>query len=90
MNLNLSKHIEKIFFEFNKINKLSKSIIKFGSLAFLLLFAVGTIIVVVNNSIISFEPYIQLIAHSIIKSSFIIFAESVVGGIAIDYIMGKS
>lgn len=90
MQPDLNKRIAKIFTEFNKIGKLSKAIIKYGTQFFLALFAVGTLLVIINHTRLNYDLYIEFIARSVIKSSFTIFAEAVIGGLLMDYIFRKT
>jgi len=90
MNSNMSKNIEKIAHEFGKISRFTKSMLKYSARIFLALFALGTIIVVLNHSIFNYESYIEFIARQIIKSSFIVFAELVIGALLLDYLFNKN
>ncbi|MCR4437032.1 MAG: hypothetical protein QHH06_02350 [Clostridiales bacterium] len=90
MQQNLNKNIEKIFSEFGKINGLAKSIVKYGSIAFLLLFAAGTIFLLINHFQQNFDSYFDFTAKALIKNSFIILAEAVIGGLLMDYILKKN
>lgn len=89
MQSNLSKNLNKIFSAFNNLSKLTKSIIKYGTQAFLLLFFLGTLFFVLNRTVLSYNAYNDLIAISVIKNSFTIFAEAVIGGLIIDYVINK-
>ncbi len=89
MHTNLSKNIEKIFSEFNKLGNYSKMILKYGIRVFLALFALGTLLVVINYAYFKFDLYIDLIATSVVKSSFAILAEAVIGGLLMDYFFNK-
>lgn len=90
MQSNKASTIEKIFTSFNKIDKLPKAIIKYGTQAFLLLFAVGTLLVVLNRTMFNFDYYREFIATSVVKASFTILAEAVIGGLIIDYVFKKN
>ncbi len=90
MYLNLTKNLEKIFSEFNSLNKNSKSLIKYGSIISLLLLALGAIFLVLNNSLFNYDYHFELIARTIIKSSFTIFAEVIIGGLLIDYLLKRN
>lgn len=90
MQTNLSKKIEKLFSRFSEMGTLSKAIIKYGSLAFLIIFAVGTMMVVFNRTVFNYNDYYEFIATSVIKSSFTILAEAIIGGLLIDYIFSKN
>lgn len=89
MQSNISKNIEKIYSEFSKLSKYPKALIKYGSQAFLALFALGTLLVVLNHTALNYDAYFEFIAESIIKSSFTILAEAYIGALIIDYVMRK-
>lgn len=89
MQSNNSKKIEKIFTAFGKIGKYPKAIIKYGTQVFLALFATGTFLVVMNRIVYNFDPYFEFVATSLIKASFTIFAEVIIGGLIIDYVFRK-
>lgn len=90
MQTNLSKKVERIFNRFDQIGSLSKAIIKYGSLVFLLIFALGTVLVVFNREALNYNDYLEFIADSFIKSSFTIFAEAIIGGLLMDYFFRKN
>lgn len=86
----IRQHIEKIFAEFNKLNKFPKAIIKYGIQAFFALFILGTLLVALNHSALDYDFYLELIATTIVKSSFTILAEVVIGGLLIDFVLKKA
>lgn len=89
MQSNLVKKLEKIFEAFGKMGNLPKSIIRYGAHAFLALFIIGTVMVVYNH-VTNYDLYLEFIAKTIIKSSFTILAETVIGGLIIDFVFGKN
>lgn len=89
MQINLDKNTKKIFTAFSRMEKLPKSVIKYGSLAFLALFLIGTALFAYNHLKLNNDEYFGLISTTIIKSSFTILAEGVIGGLLIDYICKK-
>lgn len=89
MQTNLVKKIEKIFLALKEVDKYPKMIIKYGAYAFLLLFAIGTALVVYNRTMLNYDPYYEFVAMSIVKVSFTILAEAVIGGLLIDYVFKK-
>lgn len=89
MQSNLTKNIKKIKNALNKVKKLPKKIMKYGFIAFLVLFAIGAAMVILNRTRIDFDPYIEFSATTLIKNSFIILAESIIGGLLIDFIFKK-
>lgn len=80
-----SDKIEKIFEEFKKINNFSKSLIKYGTLAALLLLSAGTIVLILNQTVLFFSSYTKFVATTLIKNSVILLAEFIIGGLVIDY-----
>lgn len=82
--LNLER-IEKIFEEFKQVNSFSKSLIKYGSLAALIMLSLGTLVLILNQTVIDFDSYTKFIGTSIVKNSIIVLAEFIIGGLAIDY-----
>jgi hypothetical protein len=90
MQLNLTKKIRKILTAFSEINKIPKMIIKYGAIAFLLLFAFGTALVVYSHTKSSYDPYLEFIALSVVKSSFTVLAEAIIGGLLMDFVFKKN
>lgn len=90
MQQNLNKNIEKIFTEFGKISNLSKTIIKYGSLTFLALLTLGTILSLVSHFQLSYDPGFDFTVKALIKNSFIILAEAVIGGLLMDYLLKRN
>ncbi|WP_010243202.1 hypothetical protein [Acetivibrio cellulolyticus] len=80
-----SERIEKIFEEFTKVNSFSKSLIKYGTLAALVLLGIGTILLILNQTVLDFDSYIKFIGTSIVKNSIVVLAEFIIGGLVIDY-----
>ena len=90
MQSNITKRLEKIFSQFCKLEHIPKTLLKYGSQAFLALFAIGTLLVVLNRSLLGFDSYFEYIALNIIKSSFTIFAEVVIGALIMDFVFKKN
>mgnify|MGYP000126449233 CR=1 FL=1 len=89
MQSNLAKKIEKMLSAFSKIDKLPKAIIKHGSRISLLLLALGTFMIVYNHNAINYDAYFEFIAQCIVKNSFIVLAEAIIGGLVIDFVFKK-
>ncbi|MDQ2087233.1 hypothetical protein RBH29_12425 [Herbivorax sp. ANBcel31] len=81
-----NKNIKKIAQEFNKINKYSKAIIKYGTQISLGLLLAGTLIIVLNNRLIPYNSNLRFIGTQITRNSFIILAQVIIGGLLMDYI----
>lgn len=86
----LRKNIKKIVIELSKLSNYTKIVIKWGANIFLIFFALGTLLVFYNRISLSFDSNIEFIATSIIKASFTILAEVIIGGLFIDYAFSKS
>lgn len=80
-----SERIEKIFEEFKNVNSFSKSLIKYGTLVALFILISGTILLVLNQFVLSFDSYKQFIGILIVKNSIVLLAEFIIGGLIIDY-----
>ena len=90
MQSNLTRNIEKIFTELGKLSKFTKAIIKYGSQAFLALLTLGAVLVALNHSVFNYNFYTELIATTIVKSSFTILAEVIIGALLIDFALKKA
>lgn len=83
------KKIEKIAEEFGKVNNFSKSLIKHGTQVSLILLVLGTLVITMNQSVLNYDDYVEFIGTMIIRNSFVILAEVIIGGLLIDYITKK-
>jgi hypothetical protein len=90
MQINLAKKIRKILAAFSEVNKIPAMVIKYGALVFLVLFAVGTALVVYNHTKPGYDSYLEFVALSVVKSSFTILAEAVIGGLLLDFLFKKN
>ncbi|TYQ15568.1 UNVERIFIED_CONTAM: hypothetical protein Cloal_2038 [Acetivibrio alkalicellulosi] len=86
----LFKNIKKMAQEFNKVNKFSKSIIKYGTQISLALLFAGTIVIVLNHRVLSYNSQLVYIGTLVVRNSFIILAQAIIGGLLIDYITKKN
>lgn len=89
MQFNLEKNLKRIFSALGNIDRFPRLVIKYGTQAFLLLFALGTLLVVLNHTSVSRNYYDEYIATTIIKTSFTILAEAIIGGLIIDFVFKK-
>lgn len=89
MQTNIANSLKKIILELAKIGTFSRAILKYGTQAFFALLALGTFLIVLNKIYLGFDLYLQYTAISVIKNSFVILAEVVIGGLIIDYILKK-
>lgn len=86
MESNIFKNIEKIAQEFNKVNRFSRLIIKHGTQVSLALLFIGTLAVFLYQTLLNVNDYTYFIGTQIIRTSFIILAEAIIGGLLIDYV----
>ncbi|HOM02813.1 MAG TPA: hypothetical protein PLH43_08305 [Acetivibrio sp.] len=89
MQINKMKKIEKIAKEFNKLNRLSKLIIKYGIFTFIGLFLLGAVTIVMYQTVFYSNDYTYYLGTLIVKTSFTILAEAIIGGLVIDFATGK-
>ncbi len=86
---NRIESIEKIVSAFNKMQKLPKTLIKYGLYVFTGIFAIGMILVTLNNTLLPYNHYLDMVSKEIVKVSFIIAAETIIGGLVMDYVFKK-
>ena len=89
MQSNITKKIDKIHAAFGKMEKLPKALIKYGCLLFLILFSIGTVMVLLNNTVLIYDSYFDFVSKSIVKVSFSIAAEAIIGSLILDYVFKK-
>ncbi|MEN2776073.1 hypothetical protein [Acetivibrio clariflavus] len=77
--------IMKILEEFKKINSFSMALIKYGTLAALILLSLGISVLILNQTVLDYNSYTKFVATMIIKNSIVLMAEFIIGGLVIDY-----
>lgn len=87
--MNFANSLKKLMVEFEKIGSFSRAILKYGLQAFTALLVLGTLLIVYNMTYLGFDVYLQLTAISLIKKSFIILAEVIIGSLIIDYVLKR-
>jgi hypothetical protein len=90
MYLNITKKLEKILSEFDKLDKLPKTVIKVGSIIALNLLTLGSLLLIFNHTVLIYDQNFELIARSLMKNSVTILAEAVIGGLIMDYVFKKN
>lgn len=83
---NRTKNIEKIISAFNNMQKLPKTLIKFGIYVFLVIYVIGTVLVILGNTVLPYDPYFDMVSKEIVKVSFVLAAEAVIGSVVMDYV----
>jgi len=89
MQSNSSNVIKRIAHAFDKMDKFPKAVIRHGIKVFLALFALGSLLVLYNRTMNGCDSYFEFAAISLVKSSFTILAEVVIGGLLMDYVLKK-
>jgi hypothetical protein len=89
MQRDVGKKVEKIINRFKNIGKLPTAIIKYGSVISLILFAAGTALFVYNKTGTDYTMYKEFVSMSIVECSFTLLAEAIIGGLLIDFVLGK-
>jgi hypothetical protein len=84
-----SDKIEKIFEEFKKVNNFSKSLIKYGAQAALVILSLGVLILILNQTVLDYDSYTKFVGTLIVKNSIVLLAEFIIGGLVIDYFIKK-
>lgn len=86
MFIKISKSIRKIYSAFLRIDNMPKKTIKYGLWIFLAILSIGTLFMFYNRVVLKYDPYYEFIATEIIKASFVVLAEFLIGGLIFDYI----
>lgn len=84
-----SGNIRKIKNAFGNMNKLSKALLNYGSYAFLMLFMIGTVLVILNHTLLPYNFYFDLVSKELVKTSFVIGAEVVIGSLVLDFVFKR-
>jgi hypothetical protein len=83
------KSLEKVMNAFSKMEKLPKAMIKYGCIIFLGLLFAGTVMVLMNYTVLTYNSYLDIVSKSIVKTSFTIGAEAIIGGLVLDFIFKR-
>ncbi|MGE5612840.1 MAG: hypothetical protein ACM3XR_00380 [Bacillota bacterium] len=83
---NRTDYIKRIISAFSEIKPLPKALLKYGIYAFLVLFATGSVMVLLNNMVLSYNSYFDMVSKEIVKTSFVIAAEAIIGSLIIDFV----
>lgn len=84
-----TKNIKKILTAFNGIHKLPLAIIKYGSLISAALFTIGAVLVILNNTILPYNSFSDMVSKEVVKTSFTLGAEAIIGGLIMDFVFKK-
>lgn len=86
---NLLKKMNKILKAFDNLGKLPKALIKYGSYVFLAIFTIGTLSVLLNNTLLPYNSYLDMVSKAIVITSFTLAAEAIIGGLVMDFVFKK-
>lgn len=75
----------KIAAAFSSLDKYTKRALNIGIILFLALFALGTVLVALNHTG-DYSTYNEFIATSVIKTSFTVLAEIIIGVLLVDFV----
>lgn len=81
----MNKNVEKVIKEFSELGKIPKIVLQTGSRVFISIIMAGTLLITFNHLNPVFNTYIEFAANSLVKTSFAILAETVIGGLLLDY-----
>ena len=65
-------------------------IIKAGAIISFVLLILGALLIISNYFFLNQDSFLELIARTLVKNSFTILAEAVIGGLILDYLFKKS
>jgi hypothetical protein len=86
---NLIKNIEKILTAFGNMGKLPKALIKYGCYVFFGLLTIGTILVLLNHTLLPYNSHFDMVSKAIVLTSFTLVAEAIIGGLVMDFVFNK-
>jgi hypothetical protein len=81
-----NSRIAKILAAISGLHTLTKKYIRFGTVLFLVLFSAGTALLLTNGIMFDFSLYLSNVSRFIVKNSFTILAEVIIGCLLIDLI----
>ncbi len=90
MYLNMPKNIQKIVTELKDLNNFAKNILIIGSRIALGMFLIGAFLITINHFLLNDSILVGITSRTIVKDSFTILAEVVIGGILLDFLSKKN
>jgi len=82
--------LERIVEKFAHLSSVPRKLVKIGFYLFLLIFAAGTLVVLGNRYFFPYNPYYDFISIQLVKNSFTVLAEFIVGAIVMDFVFSKN
>lgn len=86
---NINKNLEQISTAFINLGSVPKKVIRYGLILFLIVLVSGLVLLLLNSTLLCYSSYLDMVAKSIVKTSFSIAAEVVIGGLVFDYVFKK-
>lgn len=83
---NYTENFRKIVSAFSRMQKLPRTLIRFGLYVFLAVYVTGTVLVILSNTVIPYDSNLDMVSKEIVKVSFILAAEAVIGSAVMDYV----
>lgn len=71
------------------MGKLPKALIKYGCYVFFGLFIIGTVLVLLINTLLPYNSYFDMVSKAIVITSFTLAAEAIIGGLVMDFVFNK-
>jgi flagellar biosynthesis protein FlhB len=88
MNSNFSRNLRKIISVINNLHEVSQKILKIGITFFLIVFISGSILLIYNK-INFFNENLNYTSLSMIKSSFTVLGEILLGTLIVDFVLKR-
>jgi hypothetical protein len=88
MQTNTNKKLSRLISTLDNMNAFPKAIIKYGTRISLALLLAGSIIILFNH-FTGYDAFKSFVGTSIIKNSFSLLAEVIIGGLLIDFVFKK-
>lgn len=89
MQKNIQKTVGKIIKELSGLNNITKKMIMLGLYLSLLILAAGTILMLINRTLIGYNPYYDYISRLLAEKSFAVLAEVIIGCLLVDFIFNR-
>ena len=86
----IPKNIELIIKSFKQLNSFSKKVLKYGIIISTLIYLAGATLTFVNIYIIEFNFYNDFLSKLIMKNSFLILAQVIIGALFADFICARN
>lgn len=89
MLTNINKSMKRVFTAFRGLDTMPRKVVKYGSILFVMMLVSGLGLLLLNSIVLSYSSYLDLIAKSIVKTSFQVAAEVIIGALILDFVFKK-